>query len=159
MVPVMFKKKNPYPEEKLDPDYDDGTMVENVETLAQHVVGHRIVSAEQQRIKGRYGWMGDDEVMVLTLDDGTQVRLRNTDDCCAYTALEGFLLDPNAVDHVIMGVGTTEGYSTWHIYADYGDILKLEVGWSCGNPFYYGYGFDIEVVSLDQRIAEKEAQS
>jgi len=47
-----------------------------------------------------------------------------------------------------MGVGTTAQYQTWHIYADWGDVLKLEVGWSCGNPFYYGYGFDIDVVEV-----------
>lgn len=27
-----------------------------------------------------------------------------------------------------------------------GDVMELEVGWSCGNPFYYGYGFSINVV-------------
>jgi hypothetical protein len=67
-------------------------------------------------------------------------------DCCAYTELESFLLNPELVDHVITGVGTTDGYQTWHVYADMGDVLKLDVGWSCGNPFYYGYGFTIRVV-------------
>ena len=88
----------------------------------------------------------DPETVIITLDDGTEVRLKNTDDCCAYTELEAFLLHPEKVDHIIMGVGTTEEYSRWHIYADHGDILELTVGWSCGNPFYYGYGFDIDVV-------------
>ena len=45
-----------------------------------------------------------------------------------------------------MGVGTTGEYTRWHIYADLGDVLELTVGWSCGNPFYYGYGFYIDVV-------------
>jgi hypothetical protein len=49
------------------------------------------------------------------------------------------------VDHIILGVGTTDGYTTWHVYADAGDVLELAVGWSCGNPFYYGYGFTITV--------------
>jgi hypothetical protein len=49
------------------------------------------------------------------------------------------------VEHAILGVGTTEGYTKWHIYADFGDVMQLDVGWSCGNPFYYGYGFDIAV--------------
>ena len=49
------------------------------------------------------------------------------------------------MDHVILGVGTTDGYTTWHIYADFGDVMRLKVGWSCGNPFYYGYGFTIRV--------------
>ncbi len=47
-----------------------------------------------------------------------------------------------------MGVGTTNGYSTWHIYADWGDILELSVGWYAGNTGYYGYGFDINVVDI-----------
>ena len=81
-----------------------------------------------------------------TLDNGKQVSLRNTDDCCAYTELTAFFLDPASVDHMILGVGTTDGYQTWHIYADFGDIMRLKVDWSCGNPFYYGYGFDIDVI-------------
>lgn len=37
------------------------------------------------------------------------------------------------------------GFTKWHIYADMGDVMELDVEWSCGNPFYYGYGFDIVV--------------
>lgn len=125
-----------YPEEVLDSWDDIGTMPDNVATLADAVVGHRIISAER---KGS---------LVLTLDNGKQVTLRNTDDCCAYTALDSFLLHPESVDHVIMGVGTTEGYTVWHIYADFGDVMELHLGWSCGNPFYYGYGFDIIVEDI-----------
>lgn len=125
-----------YPEEALDPDDDNGTMPANVAELAQSVVGRRIISAENNSI-----------AFVLTLDDGTQVQLLDTDDCCAYTTLKGFLLDPASVDHIVTGVGTTERYEVWHIYADWGDILKLDVGWSPGNPFFYGYGFDIRVVA------------
>ena len=126
---------------------DDGTMLANVDELASAVVGHRIVSAEKAMVQ-RCRWAGDDEEvqgLLLTLDDGTRVSLVDTDDCCAYTNIKDFFLDPSKVDHVIMGVGTTEGATVWHIYADWGDVLKLQVGWSCGNPFYYGYGFDIRV--------------
>lgn len=133
-----------YPVETLDPDDDNGTMPGNVAELGSHVIGHRIVSAEQREVPLKY--YGTSTGLILTLDDGTQVTLANTDDCCAYTALKSFLLDPAAVDHIITGVGTTEGYTVWHIYADWGDILRLEIGWSAGNPFYYGYGFDIHVV-------------
>jgi hypothetical protein len=73
------------------------------------------------------------------------VRVRNDGDCCAYTELESFLLNVGNIDHVITGVGTTNGYTTWHVYADLGDVLEMQVGWSCGNPFYYGYGFQISV--------------
>lgn len=134
-----------YAPEVLDgEDEDDGTMPSNVEELAKTVIGRRIVSvAKDVVIPGRY--YGTDTATVITLDDGRQVRLANTSDCCAYTELEAFLLHPELVDHEILGVGTTNGFTTWHIFADLGDILELTVGWSCGNPFYYGYGFDITV--------------
>lgn len=134
-----------YPEEELNKDYeeDDGTMPANVETLRESVVGRKIVSAEKNSVKGYWG----NEVygFVITLDNGKRVILRNTDDCCAYTELQNFLLHADKIEHVITGVGTTEGYTKWHIYADLGDVLELSVGWSSGNPFYYGYGFDIAV--------------
>lgn len=133
-----------YPPEELDPYDDDGTMPNNVAALASHVIGHRIVSAERRPAANQWG--SKREALVLTLDNGKQVSLHDTGDCCAYTDLTSFLLDPAAVDHVITGVGTTDQYETWHIYADYGDILRLQVAWSCGNPFYYGYGFDINVI-------------
>lgn len=137
---------NRYPVEVLDDDDDDGTMPANVDELRNAVVGHRIVKAEKRTIEqDRYPryWGG----AVLTLDDGREVRMADTNDCCAFTELSSFLLHPELVDHVIIGVGTTGNYTRWHIYADLGDVLELEVGWSCGNPFYYGYGFDIDVVT------------
>lgn len=84
--------------------------------------------------------------VILTLDTGKRVMLADTDDCCAFTETKAFLLHPEAVDHVITGVGTTGGFTHWHVYADMGDVLELTVGWSPGNPFYYGYGFDIRVI-------------
>lgn len=137
-----------YEPEILQPDEwgweaDNGTMPENRDELAAAVVGHRIVSAEKGEFSGR--WYGSSHGLILTLDNGRRVTLADTSDCCAYTELEGFLLHPELVDHVITGVGTTDGFTKWHIYADMGDVLELNVGWSCGNPFYYGYGFDIAV--------------
>lgn len=136
--------ENRYPVEILGPDdyEDDGTMPSNVAELSQAVVGHKIVSAEQAGEGSRYGY---GKSTVLTLDNGRKVILQDTNDCCAYTELESFLLHPERIDHAIMGVGTTDGYETWHIYADLGDVMEMKVGWSCGNPFYYGYGFDITV--------------
>lgn len=139
-----------YPEDSVDPDYDNGTMPDNVNELRQAVVGHRIVSAEKGDIPGGDRYWANDHGLVLTLDNGKRVTLADTNDCCAYTEVEEFFLDPASVDHVIMGVGTTDGFSTWHIYADWGDILKLQVGWSCGNPFYYGYGFQIRVIEEEE---------
>ena len=150
MTPTTYRKgktmtDNRYPEETLDDDYDDGTMPNNVETLAEAVVGHRIVSAEKGPLENPEPYWGRGHGLILTLDNGKRVTLADTDDCCAYTALEAFLLHPELVDHVILGVGTTDGFTTWHIYADAGDVLELTVGWSSGNPFYYGYGFSIQV--------------
>lgn len=133
-----------YPIETLGEDDDDGTMPANVATLGEAVIGRRIVSAEKTEAPGRY--YGSSTALVLTLDNGQRVALADTDDYCAFTELEEFFLHPEAVDHMILGVGTTEGYTTWHIYADFGDVMKLKVGWSCGNPFYYGYGFEINVL-------------
>lgn len=136
-----------YPIEALDADEDDGTMPANVAALSEAVIGHRIVSAGKEQVllnADRPHW-GTEEALVLTLDNGRRVSLANTDECCAYTELQEFLLHPEAIDHMILGVGTTDGYETWHIYADFGDVMQLKVGWSCGNPFYYGYGFSIRV--------------
>lgn len=137
-----------YPEEHLGPDDDDGTMPANVAELSEAVVGRRIVKAERGEVPSDYYW--NTTGLILTLDDGRRVKLGNTDDCCAYTELESFLLAPDAVEHVITGVGTTDGYTTWHIYADMGDVLQLQVAWSPGNPFYYGYGFTIKVEEVSE---------
>ena len=134
-----------YPIETLDENDDDGTMPENVAELAKTVVGHRIVSAERIE-RSAQPWLSSGMAsFVLTLDNGQKVELTDGGDCCAYTEVKAFLLNPARVDHVITGVGTTEGYTRWHIYADMGDVLEMTVGWSCGNPFYYGYGFNIGV--------------
>lgn len=142
-----------YPTEYLDPNYDDGTMPASLESLGEAVIGHRIVSAEKtgsiSGALGRDGYRWNNTGLILTLDDGTKVAVAERGDCCAYTDVKAFLLNPELVDHVIMGVGTTDGFTTWHIYADAGDVLKLTVGWSCGNPFYYGYGFAIDVVPAE----------
>ena len=137
-----------YPIEVLGPDDDNGTMPANVAELAEAVVGHRIVSVTEETVPGgRYAWR-EAKATVITLDNGKRVALANTDDCCAYTELESFLLHANRIDHMIMGVGTSDGYTTWHIFADFGDVMEMKVGWSCGNPFYYGYGFDIQVIDV-----------
>lgn len=136
-----------YPEEILDEESDNGTMPDNVDQLRQAVVGHRIVSIEKEDyVPGiHYG-----DTTVITLDNGKRVRMVDTNDCCAGTEMEAFCLHPELVDHMIMGVGTTDGYTSWHIYADLGDVVELTLNWGCGNPFYYGYGFDIIVEEIPQ---------
>lgn len=134
-------------ENESEPE-DDGTMPNNVAALAERVVGHRIISAEKRtEVPPLDKWSYPGPGLVLTLDDGTRVVLRDTSDCCAYTELSEFLLHPDKIDHVITGVRAEDGWTAWHIYADAGDVLDLTVGWSPGNPFYYGYGFEIGVLS------------
>lgn len=136
--------ENPYPVEELDPFNDDGTMVDNVATLAGHVVGRKVVGVERG-LSAETEWGTPVSGTALVLDNGKRVLLADNDDCCAYTELRDVILNLDRIDHVITGVGTTDGYTTWHIYADLGDVVELKVGWSCGNPFYYGYGFSIIV--------------
>ena len=146
MTTLQDVKPTYYPIESLDPDYDD-VMPVNVAELADQVVGHRIVSVEKNTpLPGERYW-GRTHGTAITLDNGKRVFLADTDDCCAYTELEAFLLHPEMIDHVITGVGTTDGYTTWHIYADAGDVLELTVGWSPGSG-YYGYGFTITIQDL-----------
>ena len=89
-----------YPEEILDDDWeDDGTMPNNVDTLRQAVVGSRIVSVEKGvEVPGSSIWNGPETATVITLDNGKRVRLVNTSDCCAFTELEAFLLNPESVE-------------------------------------------------------------
>ncbi|KUN16466.1 hypothetical protein AQJ23_45145 [Streptomyces antibioticus] len=143
-----------YPAEKLGEYEDDGTMPENVGALADAVVGHRIVKVERgESTTDAWGDRAPAD-LTITLDNGKRVSLVGGSDCCAYTELESFLLHADRIDHIITGVGTTDGYNTWHIYADMGDVLELSVGWSSGNPFYYAYGFHIAVEEIED-AAEK----
>lgn len=141
-TPTACRQVVPYPEEELDSESDDGTMVENKSQFESLVIGRRIIDATQE---------GDR--LIITLDNGKRVILRDTDDCCAATEVRNFLLHADKIEHAITGVGTTDGYTKWHIFADHGDIMQIEVGWSAGNPFYYGYGFDIAVEDNDNAIS------
>lgn len=150
-----------YPNDCVDrhPDKyaeDDGTMPTSVGNLAAAVIGRRIVRAERNvRFNNddfgpvnEYEWWSsfdDSAALMLTLDDGRRVAMVEQGDCCAFTDIEQFLLHPESVDHAITGVVTENGYTRWHILADFGDVLALDVNWSCGNPFYYSYGFTIGV--------------
>lgn len=128
---------------KIEPNNTDDVqdyMYESATNLKDAVVGHRIVDAKVIRGGG-----------VITLDNGTQVRLiEEASSCCAYTSLDAFLRHPQSVDHIITGVGTSGGFTTWHIYADMGDVLKLTVSWSAGTG-YYGYGFRIKVTPMEDK--------
>lgn len=136
-----------YKEEQLDPEKDNGTMPQSLNNLKENVIGHKIVKVSQDNVKGPWGY--SEPATVLELDNGKKVQMIYKFDCCARTQVENFALDLEMIDHIIMGVGTTENYTEWHIYCDYGDILKMQVDWTCGNPFYYGYGFHIQVEEIN----------
>ena len=126
-----------YPAEQFGLDDDDGTIAENVAELTEAVVGRRIVRIEEQADipegQGSRYW-GRSTGLLLELDNGRRVYLSDTDDCCAFTELEGVIKHLDQIDHVITGVGTTDGAERWHIFADAGDVLELQVAWSPGNP-------------------------
>lgn len=132
----------------VDARDDDGTMPNNVEELSDALVGHKIVSIERGEKIKRYGI--EKTPLVLTLDNGSKVQVKNTYDCCAYTELEDIVISNlDDLTHMITGVVSSDGYETWHILADFGEVMQLKVGWSSGNPFYYGYGFEIVVEHID----------
>lgn len=129
---------------------DDGTMPQNVQTLADAVVGHKIVSVEKNvKLPGDDHWYYSHGT-AITLDNGKKVFLVDTNDCCAYTELDSFLLNADKIDHIITNVNATNDYNTWFVLADMEEVLKLDVSWSCGNPFYYSYGFEIQVYEPEQ---------
>lgn len=134
----------PYLKEVLTDGLDDGTMPQSLEDLEKAVVGHRIVRAEKTQVKDEY-YDYHYDALAITLDNGKQVLMKERGNCCAYTGVQQFLRNVESVDHVITGVGTTDGFEKWHIYADMGDMLELDVSWSGGNVGFYAYGFSIEV--------------
>jgi hypothetical protein len=141
-----------YDDDEYEPD-DNGTMPENVARLESAIVGHRIVKVERdvevpEDVRHRY--FRSSLGFRLTLDNGELVYILDTDDCCAYTCLEDVIEHLPTMDHIVTAVRASEDFNTWHIIADFGEVLELEVGWSAGNPFYYGYGFDIRVVPAEE---------
>lgn len=134
------------------PDYDE-TMHDSVESLAELVVGKKIVSAEVRKWevkedeKTKYGWGNKGEGLVLTLDDGTAFAMEDSGDCCAYTELSAFVYHPDKVDNIITAVEVEDGYEKWHVLADAANVLEMTVGWSEGSG-YYAYGFDFRVVEV-----------
>ena len=156
-----------YDIEVFDKDsyYDDGTMTRSAEELQEALVGKKIVAVEKRDFtdaekaiitrenNGYYPYhLYSGKKTFLTLSDQTIAILVDVSDCCAHTSLDVFkLLD---TEHAITGVGTTDGFNTWFIYAKDSIVATADVSWSCGNPFYYAYGFEIQVLPLVIQIAE-----
>lgn len=116
--------------------YDMGSVADE---LAEVLVGRRIVSAEAVPAKG---W--DGAYLLLTLDNGTQVEVQDTSDCCAYGEVSSFLLNPDSVDHVITSVTDRDDYTEFFVLADMVQVLKLDTSWSEGSG-YYSYGLNIKL--------------
>lgn len=124
-----------------DWNYESEVMGEGVTALAEAVVGRRIVKAERGQVQGQYY---SSHGVMLTLDDGTEVNIADTDDCCAFSTVESleFLA---SVDNAITAVEANEDFTTWHVYAAEVPVVTLGVDWSPGNPYYYGFGLNINV--------------
>lgn len=127
--------------------YEAEVMQESVDELAKAVVGSRIVKVESwdaPKVFASGYSMAGNKVLVLTLDSGREVTLEDTDDCCAFTEAESFefLVRGN---HVITRVEADDGFENWFIYAEEVPVANLKVAWSPGNPYYYGFGFNIRV--------------
>ena len=116
--------------------------------LTDALVGRKIVKVETDVKDDEYSYSYG-EATVLTLDNDVQVRIRDTSDCCAYTEMENVIQHLPELDHVITNVTADDGYERFHIFADLGEVLELQLSWSEGNPFYYGYGFYIDVTTTE----------
>lgn len=130
-------------------DYDDGTdedyeaevMGGSAQELEEAVVGRRILSVEKVgHPRGLYRRDG----IKLSLDDGSTVFVDNTDDCCAFTEVGDFKFLENT-ENVITSVTTDKDFNKWFVYAGNAPVLEMDVAWSPGNPYYYGFGFEIRV--------------
>jgi hypothetical protein len=132
--------------EYYDPDYDEKyeaeVMGSSVDELQNAVIGRRIVSVQKAKYPATV--YGRGEGVELTLDDGTRVLVADTDDCCAYTQVEDFKF-LEGVENAITSVNADKDFNKWFIYAGNAPVLEMDVAWSPGNPYYYGFGFEIRV--------------
>lgn len=112
----------------------DEVMIDNAQEFADAIVGRSIKNVDNSG------------AFKIELSDGTVVVLSNSDDCCAFTELEGFLLSDDYGDHIITNVEIDEvNYSmSWHVLAEDKRILDLDVAYSEGSGYYH-YGFWIDV--------------
>lgn len=134
-------------EDGYDPEYEAGVMGDNAKLLESEVVGHRIVEVRKgydyercwDNSKGH-----SDAGVTFVLDNGTEVALQSTNDCCAYTDVRDFEF-LTKTDNVITRVETQDNFEQWYIYAVELPVVSLGVDWSPGNLYYYGFGFNIAV--------------
>ncbi len=114
-------------------------MGRSAEELSRAVVGHKIIGVGKADTSG---WR--EPGIVLVLDNGQQVVVRGSGDCCAYADIDDWLFDIDKIDNVITAVETEDNYETWSIMAGADKVLGMDVSWSEGSG-YYMYGFKIEI--------------
>ena len=104
--------------------------------LAKTIVGHRVVSAEND---------------VITLDNGVTVTLTGSSDCCAWGDISVLAETLANTEHVITAVAESGGdeSATWFILADTHQVLRLSGEWEPSNGYYF-YGFYVEVRRPDR---------
>lgn len=136
-----------YYDDESDSDYEAEVMGDNAKLLESEVVGHRIVEVRKGYDYETY-WdksqAHSDSGVTFVLDNGTEVALQSTNDCCAYTDVRDFEF-LTKTDNVVTSVTTQDNFEQWYIYAAEVPVVSLGVDWSPGNPYYYGFGFDIAV--------------
>lgn len=103
--------------------------------LSEIVIGRKLVS-----VKGE----------VVTLDNGTKIRIEGSSDCCAWgDATIGKIIDS---EHVITGVqsvdGDAEGSATVFLMTDAGTAMEIAQEWDESNGYYF-YGLYLTVTEAD----------
>ena len=129
-------------EEGYDPEYEAEVMGDNAKLLESEVVGHRIIDVREDKYNGGYPVTGSG--VTLVLDNGNEIEILATNDCCAYTDVRDFKFLAKT-DNVVTRVETQDNFEQWYIYAAEVPVVSLGVDWSPGNPYYYGFGFNIAV--------------
>ena len=124
-------------------------MPANVAKLGEAVIGRRIVSAEKGEVAREYYGLSDGRI--LTLDYGTKVSLVDTADCCAYTDAGGVPPAPrDGRSRDPWGGHNGRLHEVAHLRRPRRRAGASTSAGRAGNPFYYGYGFDIAVQPLSE---------
>lgn len=105
------------------------------------------VGALRDALKGQVivGVARERGVVTITLNGGKRVRLRDTDDCCAYGAVDD--VNVNLAGAVVTDVITDDEFERWFILGESKLIAELDVSWDVVNYPYCVYGLEIQVES------------
>lgn len=132
-------------DDEVDEKYEAEVMGGSAEEFAGAIVGSKIVSVTKEPFSKDYG---RSEGLKFVLDNGNVVWLADTDDCCAFTEVEDFKFLGQG-EHAITSVTTEDNFQKWYVYAESTPVAEIDVAWSPGNPYYYGFGFEVKVVEKE----------